>query len=106
MMTQEEIAQKKEQLRNNPFTKRIAARLGVSLETFLSNIEAPGPVVDIHGGKNVEARLAVIEQKIRGGLAKAKALHEERAQKRDGFAGDKLRQIDLKKKTVLGHDAW
>jgi hypothetical protein len=106
-MHDEQMTAKLERLRKDPITKRIAARLGVSLETLLAGVPSPGPVVDVHGGQNIDARLADIEVVVRRGIERAKTQQSERAQRRDGFTGERLRRLDITtKKTILGEEAW
>jgi hypothetical protein len=106
-MHDEQMTAKLERLRKDPITKRIAARLGVSLETLLAGVPSPGPLVDVHGGQNIEARLVKIEGVVRRGIERAQTQQSERAQRRDGFTGERLRRLDITtKKTILGEEAW
>ena len=106
-MHDEQMTAKLERLRKDPITKRIAARLGVSLETLLAGVPSPGPLVDVHGGPNIEARLVEIEGVVRRGIERAQTQQSERAQRRDGFTGERLRRLDITtKKTILGEEAW
>lgn len=106
-MHDEQMTAKLERLRKDPITKRIAARLGVSLETLLAGVPSPGPLVDVHGGQNIEARLVEIEGVVRRGIERAQTQQSERAQRRDGFTGERLRRLDITtKRTILGEEAW
>lgn len=106
MHSQEEIARRKERLRNDPITKKIAAKLGVTLERFLQDIEAPGPIFDRENSRPMEERLAEVEGAFKSAVTSARELQEKRGQKRDGFTDGDQRRLEARKKTLVGNEAW
>src|SRR5688500_10450219 len=106
MHSQEEIARRKEILRNDPATKRIAEKLGVTLERFLQDIENPGLIVDQSNGRPMEERLAEVEGILTRAVESARELQLQRGQKRDGFTGEENRRREAKKKNLVGLETW
>jgi hypothetical protein len=106
MKNAKELERKKERIRNDPATKRLAAKLGVTVDKLLEGFGEPKTLVDTQSHRPDAERYAEIEAALRRGYARAQEQQEIRGQKRDGFTAEEQRRRENQKKTLVGQEIW